>query len=294
MKAFDNSTCFARSGRPVRAAILLLGLGILFGPGLGCVTVDKYGNPIDVEEDRPERKYTLAEMKPVPAWGEDDQKVPIVLAGIPEDPPLKFMLTDLPPVGNQGRQASGTAWAAGYTAATHNFRAHHQLKDYRCSPAYVYNQLNSGEDNGVEILDALKLLSAGGCPEFKRMPYAEKDYLRRPGPSAFLAAGNYVIKGYGRVDFTDINQVRAHLLQRRVVIATMRITYNFIQLDERLWKSPAGPPVGRHTVAVVGYNHDTESVIIQNSAGEKWGDDGYAEVPYEWFIRLTGKAYVLW
>lgn len=287
MKEFDNWAGF------VNRIFLYLSAAALLAAG-GCITVDKYGNPIETDEDRPQRQYSLAEMKPEPTWSAAEKAVPLVLAGIPEFPPLQFRLDDLPPVGNQGRQASGTAWATGYTAASYAIRSQQGRKDYRCSPAFLYNQLNSGEDRGIEIFDALRLLSSGGCPDLKLMPYAEKDYLRRPGPMAFLSAGNYVIKGFGRVDFTDINQVRAHLLQKKVVIATMRITSNFLQLDERVWEKPAGPPVGRHTVAVIGYDHKRERVIIQNSAGEDWGDDGIAEVPYEWFIRLTGQAYVLW
>lgn len=287
MKEFDNWAGY------VNRIVVFVLLGALLFSG-ACITVDKYGNPIESDEDRPDRKYTLAEMKPLPAWSDRDKKIPIALAGIPEYPPEKYVLDNLPPVGNQGRQASGTAWAVGYAATSYYFRTHRQMRKYRCSPAFLYNQLNTGEDRGIEIYDALKLLSTGGCPDIDLMPYAEKDYLRRPGPTAYLSAGNYVIKGFGRVDFTDINQVRAHLLQKKVIVATMRITLNFLDLDERLWENPAGPPVGRHTVAVIGYDHKRERVIIQNSAGEKWGEDGIAEVPYEWFIRLTGQAYVLW
>ncbi len=290
MKEFGNLACFVRSLLFRPSAVSLLALLI----PLACITVDKYGNPIDVEEDPPERQYDLGEMKPRPEWSDADRTIPMVLAGIPEFPPEKFLLTNLPPVGNQGKQASGTAWAVGYTAASYYFRTLHNRKKYLCSPAFLYNQLNRGEDQGIEIYETLRLLRSSGCPDQKLMPYAEKDYLRRPGPAAFLGAGNYVIQGFGRVDFTDINQLRAHLLQNKVVMATVRITLNFLELEDRVWKNPAGPPVGRHTVAVVGYDHTRERVIIQNSVGEDWGDDGFAEIPYEWFIRLTAQAYVLW
>ena len=126
------------------------------------------------------------------------------------------------------------------------------------------------------------------------MPYVAEDYVRRPSNEAILDAENYMISGFGRVDFTDLRQVQAHLLQGSVVIVTMRVTENFLILKEAVWEQPRGAPRGRHTLALIGYDDGKKLFTLQNSAGFRWGDQGFVQIPYAWFLRMTDQAYVLW
>ena len=43
-----------------------------------------------------------------------------------------------------------------------------------------------------------------------------------------------------------------------------------------------GNPAG-HAVCAVGYDDDKQIVIIRNSWGDHWGDNGYCYFPYELF-----------
>jgi hypothetical protein len=228
-----------------------------------------------------------------PAWTEDDLKIPVALAGLPDDPPKVFLLDGIPKPGDQGGQANGTAWAVGYTGLSHIFRTKKSEPEYLCSPAFIYNQLNDGKDAGIEMIAALTFIVTNGCSAFEKMPYIQSDYMAKPSLAAFNSAGEHRAKGFARVDFTDIAQVKAHLLQGSPVIVTMRIAENFLDFDDEAYV-PYGEGVGRHTIVVIGFNDDKNQFIIQNSAGEEWGEGGRAGLPYAWFLRLTSQAYVIW
>ena len=235
---------------------------------------------------------TLADVPIQPTWTAEERKVSFVIAGLRASPPRRHILQDLPLVGDQGGQPSGTAWAAGYTAMTVLMRKQGR-RDYVCSPSFLYNQLQRGEA-GVEIRETVALLAGMGCAPLGTMPYNADDPTTRPSPTALQQARDFRAQGFGRVDYTDLNQLKAHLLQGSAIVVTVSITKNFINLTGPRWPGPEGFFVGRHTVAIVGYNEDSREFLIQNSAGSAWGDKGFAWIPYAWMVRIAGNAYVLW
>lgn len=257
-----------------------------------CVTVDEEGRPVGKPKDQ-DAEWSLNKTQPGPFWSERDLEVPEVYAGLPQTIPEIYRLPYLPPVGDQGSRLSGTAWAAGYTAMTVLERKQ-KIIGYICSPAFLYNVLNNGRDQGIETIDAVLLLKNSGCSDIDLMPYDEKYYKRQPSANAMESAKRHKAKGFGRVDSSDIDQVKAHLLQGSVVIATIFTTENFIKLDEKYWKVPKGRATGKQTVAVVGYNDKDNTFQIMNSAGENWGNGGFAFIPYRWFRRVVIQAYVIW
>ena len=261
---------------------------------VGCITTNGKGEIVAPEpEARPEPgQRRLSELPIKASWTREERQVPVVVAGLPPEAPLRHTVRDLPPVGNQGGQPSGTAWAVGYTAMTVLMRRHGR-KDYVCSPSFLYNQLQK-EQGGVEIRETATLLTGMGCAPLRVMPYNADDPTTRPSPVALERARDFRAQGFGRVDFTDLNQLRAHLLQGSVVMATLSITKNFIKLEGPKWPGPKGFFVGRHTVAIVGYDDEAREFVIQNSAGTKWGADGFARIPYAWLVRIASNAYVLW
>ncbi len=281
-------------------ALSLIGALLLIS---GCVTVlEREGGDVPLEggnagilnffgNNKP-ADATPAEVPIRPAWTAEDLAIPMVLAGLPDKMPDVFLIPNLPEVGQQGPQASGTAWAI--SIAVTAYRRKLGAGNYQCSPAFIYNQANNGKDQGIEILHGVQLVAHAGCADIRQMPYREFDYQSRPDAKSLTAAGAHAVRGYGRADFTDPTQVRAHLLQGSVVIATMRTTENFVALEDEVWDVPKGQETGRHTVAVVGFDNKRGVFIIENSAGPKWGKKGFAAIPYVWFVRMVGQAYVVW
>jgi hypothetical protein len=225
-----------------------------------------------------------------PSYTPDERAVPVLFATSPVEPPPTFLLPNLPPPGDQGKQASGAAWAAGYLAHSQSFRK--QEPGFLCSPSFVYNAVNGGKDQGVPVMAALELLREKGCAPFSLMPYNERDFYRRPGGPALEAAQRYRIRGFARVDYADIEQLRAHLLQGSVVIVTMKVTESFVGLKDAEWV-PAGDFVGIQSMGVVGYDITQDHVILQNSSGTGWAQGGLVRMNLGWFQRLTEKAFVI-
>lgn len=296
MYGFHSSGPFpglpVRRGVIIRPALFIIFFFSLVSVFNRCVTVDKNNKPIRQTEPVTDGKLRLENFPVHPAWSEEEILIPLIIAGLPDNPPDNFTISNLPPVGNQGPHPSGTAWAAGHVAMTRLIMSRKKA-DYVCSPSFIYNQLKKN-NRGIEIIEALHLLKESGCPDISYMPYDPQNIHSKPNEAALKNAAANKIDGFGRVDFTDVDQVRAHLLQGSVVIATLRITGDFLTLNKGHWENPEGVLVGRHTLAIIGYEHKKRVFILRNSAGIHWGEFGITRIPYAWFVRLTGQAYVIW
>ncbi len=248
----------------------------------------------DVASTPEVRAWSLSDFTPEARWSERELQTPLLLASPPERTPPIFLLPQIPEAGDQGRQANGAAWSAGYVAATYYQRTRKNRTEYVCSPAYVYNRLNQGENRGIELIDALQLLQLTGCPDLKFMPYDPGDFVRQPTMEALQDAARHRIAGFARIDFLDAEQVKAHLLQGSVVIATLRVTSGFMTARDAVWSGPVGQDWYLQSVAVVGYDEEQRYFLVQNSMGPAWARFGRIGVPYDWFVRLAERAYVVW
>lgn len=240
------------------------------------------------------RRWLVDDIQPRVAWQSEELAVPIMLASIDRDSPPAYISPLAPEAGEQGSQASGVAWAAGYAAASVAFRARSFDDGYLCSPAFIYNRLNGGRNQGIALLDTLNYLKLAGCSDMRFMAYRNDDILTQPGLAALEDGLRRRIRGFARIEIGDPEQVRGHLLQGRLVMALLRVTENFFKLKEPSWDGPVGNHWAEQAVAVIGFEQARRVYLIQNSQGVQWGRDGRAEISYDWFSRLAEKAYVLW
>lgn len=109
-----------------------------------------------------------------------------------EDLPSSIDLSSqMPPVGNQGRQNSCVAWATGYAIKSYLLKNNGQSTSYDppfaggkgnyvFSPAFIYNQQNGGEDKGLYYYKTMEFLKSNGVAPWSSMPYTDKDYLSQP------------------------------------------------------------------------------------------------------------------
>ena len=51
---------------------------------------------------------------------------------------------------------------------------------------------------------------------------------------------------------------------------------------------------GGHAVLAVGYNDESQCLIVRNSWGEEWGDKGYFYLPYEYAEKLADDFWVIY
>ncbi|MCS7204218.1 MAG: C1 family peptidase [Leptospiraceae bacterium] len=258
---------------------------------VSCVTVDEEGKRIEFTSSYSQKEWSIHEISVGPRWLDREKEIPLLILSRDVNLPVEYVLKDLPDVRDQGRQASSTAFAVGYlTMSYHMQRKGH--KQYICSPSFVYNLLNNGKDEGIEVIDALYLLKDTGCPSETLFPYIEYDYRIQPTPEVINSASSYRIKGFARIDPTDVFQIATLIYQNNILIATIFITENFLNLKEKEY-TPKGRLIGKHTIGVVGYNLEKRKYIAQNSAGKKWGDNGYFWISHLWFERLVVSSYAI-
>lgn len=218
---------------------------------------------------------------------------PILIAPAPENPADLVILKDVPDVLDQGMMPAGPIFAAGYIANSMLHRS--KMSSYRCSPSFLFRMLNGSEATAVEMMDTLKFLQTSGCARTALVPYRTPgDYGRSPDSLAVRDARNFRIQGFGRVDLTDMDQIRNHLLLGRVVITSVVLPENLVQYDDDVFDHPEGDVMGRQSFALIGYDAKKARVLLQNSMGKDWGDDGRVWIPVGWYVRMVVDAYVIY
>ncbi|MFN3604162.1 MAG: C1 family peptidase [Leptonema sp. (in: bacteria)] len=225
-------------------------------------------------------------------------------------PPKYDFSKDMPPVVNQGRQNSCVAFSTGYYTKSYYEYKENKWKydsppyggqgEHVFSPAYIYNQINGGRDNGSYFHDALNLVVNKGVAPWKYMPYKENDYLTQPSVSVHNMAQKYKAKSFKRIPFDNLNAIKAELAQGNPIIFGMVIDDNFYQLKSDVYDTPGGKQYGGHAMTLVGYDDNKRSPLghigafkLINSWGTSWGDKGYGWISYKTWMQLRPYVYVL-
>lgn len=220
----------------------------------------------------------------------------------------------MPPVLNQGRQNSCVAFSTGYYTKSYYEYQENKWKydppiyggqgEHVFSPAYIYNQINGGQDRGSYFHDALNLVIQKGVSPWKYMPYKENDYLSQPTPTAHQVAQKFKAKSFKRIPFDNLNAIKAELANGNPIIFGIVIDDNFYQLGidgNYVYDTPGGKQYGGHAMTLVGYDDDIRSpkgykgaFKLVNSWGTNWGDKGYGWISYQTWLQLRPYVYVLY
>lgn len=237
---------------------------------------------------------------------------PEALAGIPlastpfsgSDLPTRVDLSDqLPPPGNQGAQNSCVGWAVAYAMKSYQERVEERwhlvdgdgaaVHDRVFSPAFIYNQINQGQDGGAVFVDALNLLSSQGAALWSGMPYDPSDYLTQPSDQNRAQAKRFRIDYWRRVNAQDPNEVKAQLAAGYPVVIGAIVDDGFKSLSHGdIWRDVTGTQRGGHAMLVVGYDDTRAAFQLLNSWGTSWGDNGIGWLSYDLFPRVVREAFV--
>ncbi|MEN6351673.1 MAG: C1 family peptidase [Syntrophomonas sp.] len=204
----------------------------------------------------------------------------------------------MPPVFDQGQRGSCVACAGTWT-----LKAYEEIQqgDYPAdgfSAAFLYTMCkqNDGapDEEGTTPRTAMKMLKKYGVCSEDIMPYSTLENLAAPQvPSVSgVAMGEAVafrIQTYAQIcSASDLSRdevltaMRQALAKEGPFIIALLVCENFEPDANNKLPLPKGEVRGGHAVGIVGDLPEQESLILRNSWGSGWGDNGYALLPYEW------------
>ncbi|HWQ73804.1 MAG TPA: C1 family peptidase [Syntrophomonas sp.] len=206
--------------------------------------------------------------------------------------------SQLPPVFDQEDRGTCVACASAWTVKAYEEMEQKDYPDGGLSVSFLYSMCK--ENDGMPCLEGTQpkvsmqvLRKYGICPTTV-MPY--DDLTDLPSPQvpnitvqALETATNYKIKTYAQLCSTSdqnrpglINVMRAALKKEGPFLLALLVCENFKPDTNYELPLPAGNMLGGHAVGIAGDLPDRECLILRNSWGSEWGENGYAYLPYAW------------
>lgn len=213
-------------------------------------------------------------------------------------PPSIDLSGNFPTPGNQGNQSSCVGWAAAYALKSYHEKIEEQWAFSAAttfSPAWVYNQINGGQDGGSLLTDALQLVVDKGAASWQSMPYSDTDFTTQPSSNAVTEASAYKAFEYRAIN--SVQQMKAALANRNPVLAGISVYRDLevLQGPNSVYNATTGASLGGHAITLVGYddNKFNGAFKVINSWGVNWGDEGYFWLPYQMVSAVMMQALVL-
>ena len=209
----------------------------------------------------------------------------------------------MPPPGNQGSQNSCVGWSIAYGMKSYQEKTarnwelvngNEVAKQHVFSPAYIYNQINGGQDNGAQFQDAFNLLQSKGVASLSTDPYNDADYLSKPNNDAIAEANNFKIAWAKLIDPQDINGIKSYLAKGYPVVIAVAFDDTFMDpkgpstvTDMKIDANAMG-----HAMLVVGYDEGKKCFRIMNSWGTEWRDGGFCWMTYDAFKKCIRECWI--
>lgn len=192
------------------------------------------------------------------------------------------------PVVDQGELGSCTA-----NAIASGLREYLELKAgkplIRLSRLYLYwheRKLEGtiDQDSGATIRDGMRVLKNLGCSPETDFPYIIPQFTEKPSHQAESDASKFRIKAYHRIQ--NLISLKTSLAEGLPVVVGFMV-YDSFESEATAQTGMVSIPkdgealLGGHAVLAVGYKEigNENYVIIRNSWGSEWGDQGYCYFP---------------
>lgn len=212
------------------------------------------------------------------------------------------------PIEAQGRLGSCVAQAVVGMAEYLERRTYQKHID--ASRLFVYKmarQLDGLQgDSGAYIRTAMKALRLFGAPPERYWPYDVARFDEDPPGFAFALGQNWQALSYLRLDINDRSRIECLNVMKRLIQYHLPVVFGFRVYSfgnedgEFPMPEPGQSAYGGHAVLAVGYDNDRVidksrgALLIRNSWGTKWGQDGYGWLPYDYVTKyLSADFWVL-
>jgi C1A family cysteine protease len=221
------------------------------------------------------------------------------------------------PVEDQGNLGSCTANAGVGIIEYYEKKAFGRHTD--ASRLFLYkvtrNLMKVKGDTGAYLRTTMGAMILFGVPPEDYWPYTddEKNFDIEPNSFTYAFASNYQTLKYFRHDPPNTKsekllvQLKTYLAKGHPAIFGFTV-YNSIEQAEKTGRIPYPSPkekiAGGHAVTAVGYDdkmkirntydkaETTGALLIRNSWGKSWGEEGYGWLPYEYISK--GLAEDFW
>lgn len=217
--------------------------------------------------------------------------------GMGNNPSSADLSNWFPIAGNQGTQGSCVAWACCALKAYYEAKevgSSASSLNLAFSPSFIYNQIKiSTCEKGSFLEKALTFLETDGVCELKDFPYNPNNCSNFPSGTIKSQALNFRNAGHNRVDFKNLNLLKAQLVAENPIIFLMDVD-NAIQYftGDGLYLAN-GIYGGVHCMVIAGYDDNKSAFKVFNSYGSSWGNNGYCWIPYTTLINKTLEAYTV-
>ena len=214
------------------------------------------------------------------------------------------------PIEDQESLGSCTAQAA--AAVVEYFERRAFGKHIDASRLFLYkvsrNLLHWTGDTGAYLRTAMGALVLFGVPPEEYWPYNIADFELEPPAFCYSFAQNFQAINYYRLDYPGITRknllrrIKVNLLGGLPAMFGFTVFSSINQAKDNKGKIPFPTNrerrLGGHAVVAVGFDDSVEiknaingdpktkgALLIRNSWGTDWGDNGYGWLPYEYVLR---------
>jgi len=197
-------------------------------------------------------------------------------------------------VKNQGSLGACTGFAGVAAVDTQRVLQNNEVLDFSELFIYYNERVIDGtvnEDAGSYIRTLAKTLKETGVALEQYHPYDVSKFKEKPGFPAYFGARFFRIKNYYRV--MNIDECKQAIANNIPVVIGMIVYSNLFNYSYGVYSSIAGNKAGGHAICVVGYDDDSNCVIIKNSWGRNWGEEGYFRMSYDMYNQLVFEAFAL-
>jgi C1A family cysteine protease len=214
------------------------------------------------------------------------------------------------PIENQGSLGSCTAHAAIGMVEYYQRRTKNEYLD--ASRLFLYkvtrNLLEWTGDTGAYLRSTMSALVLFGVPPERYYPYTIANFDKEPPPFCYAFAQNYKAIKYFRLDPPGSKPNAVLTLVKRYLMAGLPSMFGFSvytsipPVGEGKGEIPfpidGDSLIGGHAVLAVGFDDqkkigkDKGALLIRNSWGKEWGEQGYGWLPYAYVE--AGLAVDIW
>ena len=200
---------------------------------------------------------------------------------------------EMSPVRDQGEEGA----CVGFAVAV-GMKEYQEMLDYQklvgLSPRFVYAEAKKIDGvpglEGTTIRAAMQVLNTEGVCQEKFWPYRPHQN-DRPKEGAFSNAKKFCIMTYARI--LKLDELCMSLATKGPAVLGIEVFKGMLKTKTGIVPLPkkGERSLGGHAITACGYNDEEELVKFKNSWSQKWGEEGFGYLPYEYIERYMMDAW---